>query len=444
MKLAFVIRRDNHYRLLGPAIDRALGRGWNVECWHAADEGFKGDRALERRQRGPRFRRGEPRRREFGADGPGRLIADATPDVAITMYPPGDLARARRVQWLGLQYTLNVGELLDGAGDTPFDGIALHTEHWRRLAADSVRIVNETRGRGGQAVDDAAIAATLQRCATVVGFPEMDQLDPDLIDPPAVRQRLGLDPARPVVVYCPFPFLSNPSTFWTKNIYGPFQADRYMARLVRRLPGVAGAIAGRVRQRLAVSRPARRRYSRDVASGWDDRGVVRALRAFCDANHAVLVVKARAKDPVSGYLRAVADRVLYDSSDYPATILEAMSIASLCVHFFSTVAYEAAYAAVPSVCVTADPDDLGFSPTLRRAFLSTTTGSGFNFPGVTYPLSVAEMVETFAQRLLGDFPLERAARAQYLDKFVGPDDGKASDRLLDMAVSLVEKQSASR
>jgi hypothetical protein len=121
-----------------------------------------------------------------------------------------------------------------------------------------------------------------------------------------------------------------------------------------------------------------------------------------------------------------------------------MSIASLCVHFFSTVAYEAAAAAVPSVCITADPDDLGLSPTLRRAYLSTMTGSSFNFPGVTYPLSVADVVRSFAHRRLGDFPMEAAARAQYLDKFVGPADGKASDRLLDVAASLVETRGGDR
>jgi hypothetical protein len=422
MRLAFVIRRDNHYRLLGPAIDRALARGWDVECWHSADEGLKGARTLEQRERGPSFRRGRPRRREFGAGGVGGLAREVSPDVAITMYPPPGLARGGGVRWLGLQYTLNLGELLDGAGVTPFDGLAIHTEHWRTLAADSVRIMKETRGRGAEPVDDGAVAATLRRCATVVGFPELDQLDAELIDPAAVRRRLGLEPSRPVVVYCPFPFVSNPRTYWTRHIYG----------------------GGRLRRRVAAWLPRGRRYAPDVANGWDDRGVVRSMRAFCDANGAALVVKARAKDPAAAYLRAVADRVLYDESDYPATILEVMSLASLCVHFFSTVAYEAAYAAVPSVCVTADPDDLGFSPTLRRAYLSTATGSSFNFPGVTYPLSVAEVVGGFGRRRLGDFPLEPVARAQYLDKFVGPDDGKASDRLLDVAASLVETSRSPR
>ena len=115
MRLAFLIRRDNHYRLLGPAIDRALARGWDVECWHAADEGLKGDRRLERRQAGPTFRAGRPRQREFRAGGLARLTADVAPDVVITMYPAPGVARTGGVRWLGLILEENklVGEKLD-------------------------------------------------------------------------------------------------------------------------------------------------------------------------------------------------------------------------------------------------------------------------------------------------------------------------------------------
>ncbi|TMQ21277.1 MAG: hypothetical protein E6K82_16045 [Candidatus Rokuibacteriota bacterium] len=444
MRVAFLIRRDNHYRLLGPVIDRALARGWDVECWKAADEGFKGDRALERRDAGPAFRSGRPCLREFGVDGLARLVADTSPDVAITLYRAPGIAREGRVRWLALQYTLNIGDLVDGDGTTPFDAIGVHSEHWRTLAADSLRMLDETRGRAPGPVDDRAVAATLRHRGVVVGFPEMDGFH--LTDAAAVRATLGLEATRPVVLYCPFPFLSNPRTFWTRNIYGPFQANPYTAKIAHRMHRADRLIdrAGRLRQRLAVRLPAGRRYARDVANGWDDRGVVQAVRAFCDANGAALIVKARAKDPVASYLRTVADHVRYDSTDYPATILELMSIASLCVHFFSTVAYEAAYAGVPSVCVTADADDLGFSPTLRASFLSTASGSSFNFPGVTYPVSVAALVADLPRRRLGDFPLEPAARAQYLEKFVGRDDGKASDRLLDVAASLVEGEGAVR
>src|SRR5262249_26370204 len=141
------------------------------------------------------------------------------------------------------------------------------------------------------------------------------------------------------------------------------------------------AVVGPAWQRYQVRRSQGQPYARDVAQGWDDRGVVRTLREFCDANGAALVVKARGKDPVPRYLVDVAaGRVIYDENDYPATILELMSVASLCVHFFSTVAYEAAYAGVPSVCVTADADDPDFRPALREWFLTKAPGSSFSFP----------------------------------------------------------------
>jgi len=166
------------------------------------------------------------------------------------------------------------------------------------------------------------------------------------------------------------------------------------------------------------------------------------VRAFCDANGAALVVKARDKDPVPGYLSRRADRVLYDRAYYPATILELLRVSSLCVHFFSTVAYEAAYAGVPSICVAPRGEDLGFPLVWQEWFLNLDVGGSFNFPGVVYPVGLGEFVDGFARRRLGDYPLEPAARAQYVERFVGFDDGKSSDRVLDAVQSLAEMGSA--
>jgi len=419
MKVAFLMQRRNYYRVLGPVVDRALARGWDTECWDVDRETFKGPRALERRVALPVFHSGTPRMRTYSGDtGPAPLLTDVEPDVVVTLRPPAGIAAGGRSRWLALQYTLDLGGLIDGAGRTMFDAIGVHTEHWGARAADCVRVIEFNRARSlnrpPEPVDDVAVADTMRRRATVVGFPELDQFR--AIDPAAVRRRLGLDPGRPIVVFCPFPFNSNPRTLWTREIYG----------------------GGRLRQRLALWRAGGRRYATHVANGWDDRGVVNAVRAFCDANGAALVVKARPKDPARSYLARVADRVIYEETDYPAIILEVLSIASLCVHSFSTVAYEAAYAGVPSICITADGDDLGFPPLWREWFLSTAPGSSFNIPGVIYPLTVEQMVSDFSRRRLADFPLHPAARAHYLETFVGFDDGKSSDRLLDLAAALAE------
>jgi hypothetical protein len=47
MRLAFLIYRKNYYRLLAPAVDAALARGWDVECWHDWSHPRRGGKASE-------------------------------------------------------------------------------------------------------------------------------------------------------------------------------------------------------------------------------------------------------------------------------------------------------------------------------------------------------------------------------------------------------------
>jgi hypothetical protein len=417
MRVVFLIHRKNFYRVLGPVIDRALARGWRVECWHDWGQPRRGPKALEFPDTVPTFQHGRPRVRNFpDAATLAAWLTTEPPDAVIGLQFPRGAPRVAPTRWLGLQYTLNVAELLDGSGATSFDWLGLHTAYWRERTADALRIAAAVRAGASGApptpVDDAAVGATLAQRASLAGFPEMDQWH--TIDRAAVRARLGLGDTRPIVLYLPFPFRSNPRTFWVRHVYGA--PTRSWARLA---VGLAG----------------RPEYLPHVRAGWTDRAVVAAVRAFCDENGAALVVKSRAKDPVPGYLRRAADRVLGDTHHYPAAVLELLSVSALCVHCFSTAAYEAAYAHVPSICVAPPGEDLGFPPPWREWFLSTDEGSSFNFRGVVYALGLGQILGELAAARLADYPLDPVARAQYLEKFVGGDDGKSSERVLDAAQS---------
>jgi hypothetical protein len=423
MRIAFLIERRNFYRLFGPIVDRALERGWDTECWHDCGQPRSGPKGSQFPDPDcvPVFRHGRPTVRTYhGASELAALLGSAPPDVVISMRRPTAAERASRARWLGLQYTLDVGELIDPSGATQHDGIGIHSAYWWDRVPDCLRILAHNRalasGSAPEPVDDAAVTETLRRRATLVGIPELDQCQ--WIDPEAVRRRLELDPTRPVVLYIPFQFRSiPPRTFWLRHIN-------------RR---------GRLWQQAAVRLSGRRQYQPYVDGNWSDRGVVDAVRRFCNANGAALVVKTRDKDPVPRYLARRADLVLGDDAYYPATILELLRIASLCVvTTLSTVTYEAAYAGVPSVCVAPSGADLGFYPIWREWFLTTDRGGSFNFPGVVYAQGLGEFVGGFAKTRLADYPLEPAARAQYVEKFVGFDDGKSSDRVLDAAQSLVD------
>jgi hypothetical protein len=427
MRVAFLIERSNFYRLFGPIVDRALARGWQTECWCDCGQprtGPKGSLFPDPAAL-PAFRHGRPTVRAYrGSAELVALLAATPPDIVISMRRPTDAERASRARWFGLQYTLDVGELLDPSGATRHDGIGIHSAYWWDRVPDCLRILAHNRalakGSVPEPVDDAAVNETLRRRATIVGIPELDQCQG--IDPVTVRGRLGLDPARPVVLYIPFQLRSiPPRTFWLRHIN-------------RR---------GRLWQQAAVWLSGQRRYQPYVDGHWSDRGVVEAVRGFCDANGAALVVKTRDKDPVPRYLARRADRVLGDEIYYPARILELLRISALCVvTCLSTVTYEAAYVGVPSVCVAPSGDDLGFYPIWREWFLNTEPGGSFNFPGVVYARGLGEFVGGFATSRLADYPLELATRAHYVEKFVGFDDGKSSDRVLDAAQSLVETPAA--
>jgi len=417
MRVAFLLERPNYYRLFGPIVDRALERAWETECWHD----WTYPRTWLSGSKSPAtFRHGKLRVRSYrAAEGLPGLFTEARPDVVISLRQAAVEEKPGRTGWFGLQYTLDVADLLDGAGETTCDGIGLHTEYWRDRTADCLRIkaYNRSRAQGGNEtrVDGPAVAETLRRRATFVGIPEMDQCH--WIDPSDVRRRYGIDRDRPVVLYCPFPFRSNPQTFWTRHVYGA------------RVPW----------QRLAVRLARKTEYQSDIARGLNDRRVVNAVRAFCDRNGAVMIVKARAKDPVPRYVSRIADRVLYDDAYYPATILELLKISALCLHFSSTVAYEAAYAGVPSICLAPSGDDLGLPPIWQEWFLNVDAGGSFNFPGVVYARRLGDFLDGFATARLSDFPLDPVARAQYVEKFVGFDDGKSSDRVLDAVQALGER-----
>jgi hypothetical protein len=416
MRIGFVIERKNYYRVFGPVVDRALARGWQAECWHDVSQPRSGPKALEFPDPGavPSFRHGCPTVRTYRGEADLARQLRADPSDAMVALRCGAVAgNVGAVRWFGLQYTLNVADLIEPNGESRCDGIGVHSAYWASRTAGALRIVRHDRPE--TPVDEAAIARTVAEKATVVGFPEMDQL-PD-IDRSRVRQRLGLSPGRPVVVYAPFPFMSNPRPFWVRHIYG--------AR-------------NRLHQRLAVAVAGRREYRAHVERGWTDRRVVDAVRRFCEANGAALIVKARAKDPVPGYLARSAHAVLYDESYYPATVLEIMSIASLCVHFLSSIAYEAASAAVPSICIAPSRDDLGFPAVWQEWFYSLDEGESFNFPGVVHPLGLDAVLHELPSARLSDFPLELPARARYIEKFIGFDDAKCSDRVLDAVQSLVE------
>ena len=297
MRVVFIVERKNYYRAIGPAVDAALRRGWTVECWHDWAQPRWGTKGSEFPDAVPAFRWGTPKVVRY--DGVGELAErlNAAPPDAIVSLGPRLAGVAGRVRWIVMHYTSSLLEPLGPKGLLACDAVGGYSQYWLEQALEHFK---ESGSLPSDGPEDE-----IRRRFSVVGVPELDQVG--AIEPRAVRERLGLPSERPVVLYLPYPMKSNPRSFWLRHVYEP---------------------TSRLRRGLAVLGALKLRYWPHVAHDWNDRRLVEAVREFCDANDALLVVKSRLKDPVPRYTEGLADLVLYDPSYYPATILELLSVAS--------------------------------------------------------------------------------------------------------------------
>ncbi len=399
LRVVFIIERKNYYRVLGPVVDAALLRGWNVECWHDWAQPRWGTKASEFPDWTPTFRHGVPSVSSY--QGPPEMMARLEarpPDAVLALGPPPGPVRSR---WIGVQYMTNLVNPFGPEGFRACDRVVGYSDFWLDQALDYLRAAGTLEETGAAEEMSAKFAP--------VGIPEMDQVE--AIDPHEVRQRLGLPADRAVVVYLPYPVKSNPPTFWLRHVYGP---------------------ANRLRRGVAVAATWKSRYWPHVMRDWNDRRLVETVRRFCDANDAALVVKSRLKDPVPRHTERLADHVFYDPSHYPATILDLLSVASLCVHFYSSAAYEAVFMGVPSLCLAPEADDMGLSPLWTRELFHVREGGSYHFPGASYHLTLPEAYESLAARSLKDFPIDPLARTRFVRTFMGFDDTKSSTRALDL------------
>ena len=163
--------------------------------------------------------------------------------------------------------------------------------------------------------------------------------------------------------------------------------------------------------------------------GWNDLNVVKAIRRFCDRNGAYLLVKSRRKTPVPAYTQALADRCVYDDSFYPATVLEALSVASLSVSYYSNSVFESVSLGVPHLCMTYSSEDYngGYSSYFSR-FYTPAEGSAFQFRGVATAWSIPEALSQLPNKTLDDFAMDTEARARYIHKFLTHDAGNGGVR----------------
>jgi hypothetical protein len=279
-----------------------------------------------------------------------------------------------------------------------------------------------------EGVDDVpGLRSRIEPRCRYVGYPEVEAVR--LVDREAVRRRWGIPADQPVVVLLPFPQGVGRKSFWPKSIFAEASRSRRLFNVLRQ--GQIGYLG-------AAWRPE------------NDVDVARALRAFCDRNGAFLLVKSREKTPIPEYLRAAADKCIYDEGFYPPTIVEALSIASFCVSYYSLGILEATSLGVPHLCIAFRPEDYldpratPAETTYFDTFFNRSPGGLFEFENVTRTMSPAQAIAALPGRTLDDFAVDPSIRRDYLQKFFGCTDGKSAVRTVDAIQTAAQERRRDR
>jgi hypothetical protein len=418
--VAFLVIRRNYLKHFAGAVEEALARGWTVTllCDHTGVQsqptGWKGY-DFPRVDAMPAFVHGAPRVWAFttvealaalirAEDVRVLFVVGARPILAeIRARFPSPALFIAEIQSSWDTLMLHVGPATLPLLDAIYGFSASWVDWWADYQVAYGRIRPDERETWLGRLKDRYVP---------VGLAEAEQLK--YLDRTALRRRLGLPEDRPVVLYLPFPFQSVWRQFWPHRVHRP--------------PRAVAA--------LHILASGRREWWPYVRRGWNDRSLVARVRELCDRHGAALAVKSRMKNAVPRYLRRLADVTLYDDAYYPATILELLAVSALCVHYYSFTISEAAYARVPSLCISPTAEEWPKIRTQKMAVaaFSPAPESFYNFPGVVWSLSIPEAFERLASLSLGALALDGDRRRAFVEKFFGPDDLDVAARIHDDVV----------
>jgi len=412
LKAAFIIWRISQYRFFSSAIEEAFNRGWDVECWHDYGHQTTGLKAYQfpTKKGAPIFRNGVPLFRYFRSQDELNNLPEKT---KVDIVFSGDSGKGLRgtfsCRYIELQHNAEIfwgkspSQLLSATG------IAMYSPWWLDYA------VKYYQTAGLLDEPSEVFKRTLQDKTTFVGVPEFDQQA--TISPEHVREKYGIPKDKKIVCLLPFAAISSVA-FWPRRIF---------------LEG------SRLKQLLQIAYKRRFEYLRHVFDGLDERAFAKSLRAFCDRNDALLVVKSREKTPVYSHLATESDLVLFDHGHYPATLFELLKISDLTVSFQSNAVFASIAFGVPHYSIRIPVDDFFCSDIERDRdslvrvsnYFNLEPEGPFDFEGVTKATDIPEAIAELPRLEMASFSLDSGRANQYLSKFIGVVDGQSSARLLD-------------
>jgi len=422
MRIAFIIVRMNYYRLMAPAIDAALSRGWHVECWHDIGTPMP-MRPLDfpSIETVPYFSNGAVTFREYqGIAELPSLMGKKLVDVVVNLIMPVNVRQENwpdkcdRSFYVCLEPTSTMDIFINMVHPEEVrqvDMFALTTPYRLEQCIQVMKMIKRIPFTN-------QIEEEIRQKSVIVGWPQIDQLS--LIDPKEVRHRWGIPEKQPVVVYLNWPDAS---------MHGLRQALFSATSLKQKLAALARFPKEWLTALSLLCEP-------------NLGHIGKAVRTFCDRNGAYLLVKCRHRDKVWPLEERIADRVVYDESYYPHTILEVMSIADLCMGYFSYGVRESVAAHTPYLVLdVAGLADIYVSEKQESILrMLSRPGGFFNYAGATHMMDAAQITHNLHDMSIADFHVNPHAQTEYFDKYLGVRGTPNADLFMNAVQGLIEKE----
>jgi hypothetical protein len=245
-----------------------------------------------------------------------------------------------------------------------------------------------------------------------------------LIDRAAVRAKHGLPADRPIVLFMSLKIaVSEPwrALVWGGSLKAALRAVGQRPRATLRLaPQIVRGLGGR------------------LLGGNGYRRLLGATRRFCAANGAVLVIKSREKNEDPPFIGEFTPHLIERDDDvFPYTSMELMAVADLCIHFQSGAVLEAACCGVPSLSIKVPLPFDRDNPAYHELW-DAAPRSFQNWEGLVWSADPREAIALLSGRTLADFAVRPEARRAYVERYLGFDDTRSSERVL----AVIEERAA--
>lgn len=432
MKIVFLIEKNNYYRNFLPLIKEGIKRGHSIECWHNYSKSRTGQKwySFPEVAYAPSIDEGQQIKVEAFYGSKDLLVKLKTAsdiDAVISLHAPDyylepAVLKNLPIQWISLLAFCDIlfeqNNHPEGEKQLNSGMLFLYTRFWLDKGRE---FLQRFRPQRKYLLEDAYSEYFF------LGLPEFDAFNG--IDPVAVRKKYRIPEDKDILLYLPFPYNNRAhNSGWEMGFCGIFTDTAVSSEGTLMHHKKNSLFEGLKHKTKCLYNIAKDPLSWEcIFKGVNEPNVFKSVKKFCEGNNLYLVVKPRLKFPVPEIIKKEADLLIWDDekSLNPPVLKELLSVARMTVSFYSYSVLSSVFAKVFHLNVGLSKgfsfrDDAGWF------WMPEGENSIFNYKGACESWEASKLIRRLKNMSLDRFKMDPAARAGYVDKFIGRDDFNSS------------------